>query len=583
MRRKQEDLFSSKTFTPPKIWRIPGVLFATLTINILALVLPIVILQVYDRIIPNQATDTFLFLIIGMLIAIVFDTALRIFRTLLLSWEGAKFDHRESLKALGIILDADASDFENKASGYFLDKMHALEQVQEFYSGQSILLLLDFPFVLIYMALIWFISGYLLLIPVSLLVIFLIISFITGRRLQKALLNRHSAEDRRQNFIIETLSGIHTIKSMAMESFMLRRYEKLQTQSADSVYELSRVNSVVQGIGASFSQLAVIIFVSIGSMYVIDGILSIGALAASTMLSNRILQPGLKAMGLWTQFQSVRLAREKVNELFSLKQEGSGELVQKKKIEGAIELEHVSFKYPCRDKEQEHLLLDNVSLKIKHGEAIAITGGNGVGKTTFIKLLSGFVHPTEGQILIDDAPLKKYNLEYLRAQIAIIPQKGILFEGTILENMTLYREEQAIVQAIELAEQLGLDEIIARLPNGLDTQIGGSSVGVLSEGVSQKIIMVRSLLGYPPIILFDDANANFDIKNDNKLHAVMKDLVGRKTMIIVSHRPSFMRLCDRQFELKDGKLIDISEQFTFNKAPSKPPHQVPSQPIPQAF
>lgn len=557
MRRIKEDIFSSKIFTPPKIWRIPSVLFASLAINILALAMPIVILQVYDRIIPNQAVDTFLFLIIGMLFVLVLDTALRIFRTRLLSWEGAKFDHRESLKSLNIILDADSSAFESKPSGHFLDKMHALEQVQEFYSGQSILLILDFPFVVIYMGLIWLISGYLLFIPISLLIIFLIISFITGRRLQQALNNRHTTEDRRQNFIIETLNGIHTIKSMAMESFMLRRYEKLQSQSADSVYELSRINSVVQGIGASFSQLAVIIFVSVGSIFVIDGSLSIGALAASTMLSNRILQPGLKAMGLWTQFQSVRLAREKVDELFSLKQEEGGDIEKNQEISGAIRLSNISFKYP----EQQEPLLDDISLDIKAGEAIAISGANGVGKSTLIKILSGFLDPDQGQILIDGVPIKEYNLEYLRSQIAIIPQKGVIFEGTILENMTLYREEQAVDQAIELAEQLGLDEIISRLPEGLDTLVGGSSVGTLSEGVSQKIIMVRSLVGYLPIILFDDANANFDLKNDSKLHSVMKNLIGKRTIVIVSHRPSFMRLCDRQFEIKEGKLIDISEKL----------------------
>jgi len=563
MRRLKEDIFSSKKFTPPKIWQKPSVLFASLAINILALALPIVILQIYDRIIPNQALDTFAFLLLGMLIVLILDTALRIFRTLLLSWEGAKFDHRESLKALNIILDADSSAFESKPTGHFLDKMHALEQVQEFYSGQSILLLLDFPFVIIYMILIWLISGYLLFIPVTLLLIFLIISFITGRHLQKALHNRHTTEDRRQNFIIEILSGIHTIKSMAMESFMLRRYEKLQAQSAHSVYQLSRINSVVQGIGASFSQLAVIIFVSVGSFFVIDGSLSMGALAASTMLSNRILQPGLKAMSLWTQFQSVRLARKEVDELFSLQQEQSGELQKNQQITGAISLSHVSFKYP----EQQELLLKNINLQINAGESIAISGANGVGKSTLINLLSGFLNPVEGEILIDNVPLKKYNLEYLRSQIAIMPQKGVIFEGTILENLTLYREDQAIDQAIEIAEQLGLDEIISRLPEGLDTQVGGSSVGTLSEGVSQKVIMVRSLVGYLPIILFDDANANFDIKNDNKLHSVMKNLVGKRTIVIISHRPSFMRLCDRQFELKNGQLNDITSTFSaFNKS-----------------
>jgi len=558
MRRKQENLFSSKQFVPPKIWRLPSVLFASFAINILAMAMPIVILQVYDRIIPNKAIETFTFLLFGMLGVIVLDTVLRIFRTLLLSWEGAKFDHRESLKALSIILDSDSKAFEGKPSGYFLDKMQSLEQVQEFYSGQSILLMMDFPFVIIYIILIWMISGNLLLIPLTLLLIFLVISFITGRKLQKALENRSTMEDRRQNFIIETLSGIHTIKSMAMEAFMLRRYEKLQSQSAESVFELSRINSLVQGIGASFSQLAVIIFVSIGSFYVIEGSLSIGALAASTMLSNRILQPGLKAMGLWTQFQSVRLARKKVHELFSLKQEKGGNITEKNDIDGAIELSHVSFKHPG----QEELLHNDISLKIKAGEAIAITGDNGSGKSTLINLLSGFLHPDSGQILVDGKPLEEYNLEFLRSQIAIIPQKGILFEGTILENMTLYREEKAIEQAITLAHHLGLDELIAKLPEGLDTMVGDSAVGTLSEGVSQKVIMVRSLLGYPPIILFDDANANFDIKNDNKLLAVMKELVGEHTMVFITHRPSFMKICDRQFQINNGQLEDISDQFS---------------------
>jgi len=221
-------------------------------------------------------------------------------------------------------------------------------------------------------------------------------------------------------------------------------------------------------------------------------------------------------------------------------------------------LSHVSFKHPG----QEELLHNDISLKIKAGEAIAITGDNGSGKSTLINLLSGFLHPDSGQILVDGKPLEEYNLEFLRSQIAIIPQKGILFEGTILENMTLYREEKAIEQAITLAHHLGLDELIAKLPEGLDTMVGDSAVGTLSEGVSQKVIMVRSLLGYPPIILFDDANANFDIKNDNKLLAVMKELVGEHTMVFITHRPSFMKICDRQFQINNGQLEDISDQFS---------------------
>ncbi len=267
--RKTSDIFTTRHLRTPGIWQRPSVLLSSLGINLLALALPIVILQVYDRIIPNQATQTFLFLILGMLGVIVLDTLLRIFRSLILSWDGAMFDHRESLKAMNRVLDAETTAFEKESAGYYLDKMQALEQIQEFYSGQSVLLITDFPFVILFIVLIWLIAGPLLLIPMFLLFIFALVSIMTGRHLHQALETRSAMEDRRQNFIIETLRGIHTIKSMAMEALMMRRYEKLQHQSAVSVYDLSRINSVIQGIGASFSQMAVVLFVGVGSLYVV--------------------------------------------------------------------------------------------------------------------------------------------------------------------------------------------------------------------------------------------------------------------------------------------------------------------------
>ncbi|HHJ12265.1 MAG TPA: ATP-binding cassette domain-containing protein [Chromatiales bacterium] len=561
--RKTTELFSPTHFRPPTAWRLPSVLTASLGINLLALMLPMVILQVYDRIIPNQATDTFAILMLGMVVVILIDTGLRILRSTILSWEGARFDHRKSLKAMNRILDAETLPFEEHPTGFYLDKMHALEQMQEFYSGQSLLTIMDFPFVIIFLALIWLIAGPLVLVPIALLAIFGIVSLLTGRRLQQALLARSHMEDRRQNFLIETLQGIHTIKSMAVEALMLRRYERLQQQSAESVYDLSRINSIVQGLGASFSQLAVVSFVSIGSLWVLDGQLTVGALAAGTMLSSRVLQPGLKAMGIWTQFQSIRLARDKVRELFELPPEDGGEVRSRRIIRGDIRLRDVHFRYPT----QERALIEGLSLHVRPGEAVAITGANGAGKSTLINLMAGFLKPDQGEVLLDRRDIRSYDLEYLRAQIGIVPQHGILFEGTILENMTLYREGKAVKQAIQLSRLLGLDEIIARLPDGLDTRVGGAAADTLPEGVRQKIIMVRSLVGLPRVVLFDDANANFDIKNDNRLQRLIAHLKGRHTLVIVSHRPSFLRLCDRQLELRDGRLHPIAPV-------QQPPHQV---------
>ena len=260
-------------------------------------------------------------------------------------------------------------------------------------------------------------------------------------------------------------------------------------------------------------------------------------------------------MNILSQFQTVGLAHEKVAELYSIEEEKSGNIKPAKGIQGKIELQNISFKYPT----QKESLLEDISLTINAGDSISITGSNGAGKSTLIALLSGFLRPNKGEILLDENNIHNYEFEYLRAQIGIVPQHGVLFEGTILENMTLYREGEAIEQAIELSKILGLDEIITRLPAGLDTQVGGAAVDSQSEGVRQKIIMVRSLVGHPKIMLFDDANANFDIKNDSRLHKVIEEFKKEKTLVIVSHRPSFLNLCDRQFKIVNKHLIEVTE------------------------
>ena len=545
---------TSSDFRPPRGWLRFDVLLASLAINILALALPVVILQVYDRIIPNQAWATFSLLLGAMLVVIALDTLLKILRSMILSREAARFDHRNSLAAMRQILDADSSAFRRQPPGFYLDRLHALEQAQEFYSGQSQLLAIDFPFVILYLGLIHLIAGPLMLIPLTLLFLFLIASLTSGAQLHRALQGKSETEDRRRNFLIEVLRGIHTVKAMAMEPFMMRRNERLQEQSALSIHRLSRINAIAQGIGATFSQMASVGFVGIGALFVIDGQLSIGALAAGTMLSSRVLQPGLRAMNLWIQFQSIRLATSRARELFALPAELGGNYIPENGIHGRIEIRDLSFRHPGQESPQ----LAHVDLTIEAGESIAISGENGVGKSTTIDLLSAYLTPDDGEILLDGHPLQDYDLEYLRARVGIVPQKGTLFEGSILENMTLFRDGEAVDQALELASRLGLNGIIAQLPNGLDTRIGGAAVDTLSDGVRQQIVLIRSLIGNPSLVLFDDANANFDIRNDNHLLRLLTEMKGEKTLVIVSHRPSFIRLCDRHVTLAEGRFHETT-------------------------
>ncbi|OQX47355.1 MAG: hypothetical protein B0D85_01610, partial [Candidatus Sedimenticola endophacoides] len=240
---------TSPRFQVPGSWSRPDVLIASLGINILALMLPMVVLQVYDRIIPNQALDTFTVLMFGMLAVALLEAFLRILRSVMLAWGGARFEHRESLKALRHILHADTLAFNRDPSGNYLNRMQAVEEVHQFYSGQSMLLMMDFPFILLFLALIWIISGTLILVPLTLLGVFAVASYVMGQQLHRALKARHQTDTNRQNFLTEVLSGIHTVKSMAMEALMQRRYERLQAQSAARVEELAHINSVVQGFG----------------------------------------------------------------------------------------------------------------------------------------------------------------------------------------------------------------------------------------------------------------------------------------------------------------------------------------------
>ncbi len=534
----------------PHNWRRMDVLLASLGINVLGLALPIVILQIYDRIIPSAAIETFVLLIIGLAGAIVLDTLLRILRTFILAWTGAGFEHREGGRAINRILQGDTMQFESRSPGTYLEKIKNLEQIREFYSGQAMITLLDLPFVAVFLGLVWFIAGKMVLIPIVLLGVYSIASVYAASMLQHALKRRVDIDERRQNFIIEVLRGIHTIKASAIESLMLRRYERLQGQSAQCIHDIAQVNSINQGLAAVLANVGTISFVGIGSIFVVANEMTLGALAAGTMLTGRIIQPILRAMGLWHQFQSVRIARDQVNEVFSLPSEPAYSHDEIPNEWGRLELSNIRFRYPG----ESEYVLRGVSLNLKPGETIGITGMNGAGKSTLLSIMLGMLVPSDGEMMIDGHCVHRIPPKLLRARIGHVPQKGIMYEGTILENLTLFREGQAIEHAIELTRKLGLTKIIAKLPDGLDTHIGGTAVDTLPEGVRQKIIIIRALVTNPDILLFDDANANFDLVNDNRLLEMIRSFKGNVTMVIVSHRPSFLRISDRCFELKNGVL-----------------------------
>ncbi|MCB1749320.1 MAG: ATP-binding cassette domain-containing protein [Rhodobiaceae bacterium] len=534
----------------PRAWARPDVLAASVCMNLLALALPIAILQVYDRILPNAAYETLAVFVSALIVVALIDGAIGYARNFILARCGARFEYRTDMAAIRAALRADLACFESVPHGAQLERFQSIQALREFYHGPAMMLVVELPFVVLFLALIWRFSGTMVLIPLAMIGVFLAISMFFGNQLRAAIETKGDHHERRQNFIIECLRGMHTVKALAMEQQMLRRYERLQGNSADSVCELARINSIVNGLATTFSQAIMVCFVSIGSINVVNGTLSVGALAAGTMLAGRVLQPTLRALSFWTFRQSIADKEAKVRALLALPREHAGAATMSGTLAGHITLREVSFRYG----EDMPWILQGVDLDIQPGESVSLEGANGAGKSTLINLIMGFVTPQQGEILIDGADIGTYEPNALREQIALIPQDGVLFHGSLLENMTLFREGEYVSDAVALARKLGLDDTILKLPEGLDTLATGDLSQAIPNGFAQRLVMVRALAGRPRVIIFDDANPGFDDRNDRYLQDLLGELKRDHTLIVVSHRPSLQRICERHYRLADGRL-----------------------------
>ena len=529
-----------------------GVLAAALTLNVLSLGLPIVILQVYDRILPNAALDTLSLLAAGLVAVLLLDALLRTARAYITGWNAARFEHAAACRAVDRILAAEIGRVEREPPGVHLDRLQAIDVLRDFYAGQARLILLDLPFVVLFLGLIWFIAGPLVAVPLVTLALLAVAALLVGRLLKKALAERATLDDRRYSFMIEALGGIQTIKGLAMEALMQRRYERLQESAAAATYRNTFLSNLAQGLGSLLSNLTLVAVASVGATLVIAGELTIGGLAASTLLAGRTVQPLLRALGLWTQFQSIAIARERVNRLFEMAPETAVGQADIGELKGAVEFKGVSFSY----EDSGAPLLDRVDLKIAPGEVIGISGHTGSGKTSLLMLMMNALKPAHGQVLFDGRDAADFDPLSLRRQIAYLPQYAVLFQGTILENLTLFRGSEAVDESLAAVKLLGLDETIHRLPGGYETKVGDGAPEQLPAGPSQGLALARALAGRHRIILFDEANAAFDSKADGRLRAALAELKGDSTMVLISHRPSLLALADRIFDLKDGKLVE---------------------------
>ena len=526
---------------------------SSLVVNLLALAMPIMMLQTYDRILPHHGYGTLTLLVLGVITAVILEMLLRIARSYLTSWSGAVFEHKTACRAMEHILQSPMQRFEEQGSGTYLQKMASISRLRGFYSGQALLTIVDLPFIFIFLFLIYYIAGRLVFVPLGLFCAFSLLAWFVGYNLRKQVSEQDFSGKIRYNFIIETLSGIHTLKGLGLEKFFLRRNDRLQSRISMAHYQVALTNNIAMNCGMLFSQIMTVAVVSFGALKVIHGDMGTGGLAACVLLSGRIMQPVQRALSLWTRFQSFFIDRKELQDIFNLPTTTYSETKQIKQPVGHVVFNDVAFRYES----DSPMLLRNLNMDLRPGDSLAISGSAGSGKTTILHLITGLIKPTEGEILVDGAKPHRVNPAILSTHVGYLPEKGTIFYGTIRENLTFFdstNEEDAMVAA----RLLGIDDAVAVLPAGYETQLTDNVTDPIPPGLKQRIATARVLANKPRIILFDNADRGLDKHGYNLMFSLLGRLKPHTVLIIISDDRNILRLADREFFLHQGRLQETA-------------------------
>lgn len=527
----------------------PEIYFSTFAINILALALPLSILQIYDRVIPNRSTATLGFLLLGLSIALSLDALLRFARGAFLSWNAQSFVRRTENEAVKRILTATDGQAESVPATTLINRYAAISAIGDYHCGPSRTAVIDLPFVAIALLVMAVVGGNMVLVPVVMFVIFSSLAVVRARKFREIIRGRAAQDNRKYDFIVEVLTGIQTAKGMAMEPQLQRRFERLQQAVADTTWAsilIGQGNQTSAFLYGNVTQLAV---VSIGAFQVIDDSLSVGALSCCTMLSGQILQPLLRAISAWSESETIGHKRSEVRSLLGLAS-GTKTPIQAREVEGNVRVENMTFGYSL----DSNLMFEGVNISVGTGALVGLRGDDGAGRTTLLRLLYGDLLPTSGRVLVDEIATNEPEFQSIRPRMIYVGSTPTIFRGTILENLTLFRHDRRDF-ALSMAKLVGLEATINLLPGGFETALGEGAGDDLPPSIAQQLCIARALVCRPRILALDDINSVMDIASEKELARVLQKLRGNLTIFLVTHRPSLLALCDHNLRIRGKKVV----------------------------
>ncbi|BDD88603.1 type I secretion system permease/ATPase [Desulfofustis limnaeus] len=545
----EKNWFWSTVLSSWKIYR--DVLVASFLINVFALVTPIFIINVYDRIIPNLAFETLWVLSSGVLIIYLFELVMRGLRGYFIDSAGKKSNVILSSilfeKVMSLRLEA-----RPKSIGSFAKRLQQFESIRDFITSISITALVDLPFVFIFLAAIFYIGGHLIWIHITAILLLLGYALIVQIPLKKAVRLSFSADAQKNAVLVEGLSGLETIKTLGAESKIQRAWEEsvsyIANWTARSRFLATSVTHV-----AGFLQNISIVAVIIGSLYLIaQGQLTGGGMIACVILSRRAIFPMAQVVSLMTRYHQASNSLKSLNKIMSLPSERSPDkkFLHRVSIKGDITVSNLSFAYPETTKE----VLRSINFQVKAGEHIGIIGPIGSGKTTLGKLLLGLYQPTGGSVSIDGTDIRQIDPADLRAFIGYVPQDITLFRGTLRDNIMLGTTGVADSAILRAADVAGVSQFIANQSHGFDMPIEEQGRN-LSGGQRQNIAIARAILLDPPILIMDEPTSSMDSRNESMLKNNLKNIIQGRTTIIITHRLSMLEMVDRIIVLSKETIV----------------------------
>ena len=552
----------------------PTIVLASFISNVMAMVLPFVILIVYDRVLPNATDHTLMILAAGVFVAVLIDVAVRIGRGYIVALRAARYGHRAFMGSVTKILFADPKDFQTTSTAKRLEQLGAIDTIRESRAGYLPQLLVDFPFFVLFVGAVFLIGKELGFVLLACIVILALTSVLNGLEVRRRVEARQDTERAQTNFLLEILQGLLTIKSYSMERLMERRYERVMERSARVTHDVVEGGASAQAMANFVTQATLGAIVAFGSLMVIDGEMTIGGVAACMLLAGRATQPLNRAAMLWSQYQSVRIAKDHVQSLSELSLAAKYRKQWLEEFQGRIELRGVSFRYDA-----EKPLFDEVDLTFEAGAAVGVSGENWAGKSTLLSLVAGILRPDTGTIFYDGVDVNQLSDAELRRHIAYLPYNPALFDGTILENLCGFSDDpERIAAAEEAAREIGLAEAVSKLSRGFNTEISSSTRETLPASLRQQIPIAAALARQPRVIIMDECNSNLDQDADRLFREALARRKGTCTLILVSQRPSFLAIADRTLVL--GRDTGTTGRRAKTRAPQSEPEILPPPPAP---